>query len=94
MITTTIVAVTLGVVPVNPDGTVRPLTAANTQMIGRVTERVDTDGVAHLSGYDRNTGQRFDITIDRKGNVEGLVGNMVVTFQVSSPSRAQGRRQA
>ena len=86
MITNAIVAVTLGVVPVNSDGTVRPLTAVDTQMIGRVRERVDAHGVTHLSGYDRNTGHRFEITIDPKGNVEGSVGNMIVTFQVASAS--------
>jgi hypothetical protein len=79
----TIVAVALGLTPVGHDGTVQPISADQTRMIGRFTETTDDTGTTHLTGVNRNTGEQFYLTVNPYGRVEGSVGNWAVTFQVS-----------
>lgn len=83
---TTIVAVALGITPVNHDGTVEPVGEAEARMVGRYSETVDDTGTTHLIGMDRNTGQGFHLTVNPYGRVEGTVGNWVVSFQIANGS--------
>ena len=82
----TIVAVALGLSPVNADGTVQPISDKEAQMIGSYSEFIDDTGTTHLRGVNRMTGELFDLTVNPQGRVEGSVGNWVVTFQVAGVS--------
>jgi hypothetical protein len=80
----TIVAVALGLTPVNADGTVQPANAELENLIGRYSEIIDDTGTTHLRGMNRQTGERFELTVNPFGRVEGSVGNWAVTFQVTT----------
>lgn len=88
MMMNTVLAVALGLTPVNLNGapqTVRVDDSALAQ-VGRYTQSVDKKGRTHLSGFDRRTGAAYDFTIDTAGNVQGNVGNWYVTFNVKEES--------
>ena len=81
MIINAVLAVALGLAPVNP--------ALRTQVIqgddyagqiGRYDQTTDRNGTQHLKGFDLRTGRPFDIAIARDGRVEGTVGETYVTF--------------
>ena len=78
MLMSTIVAVALGMAPVAQDGTV---SGDYSKIVGRYSQTVDKRGTTHLAGFHRVTGAPFEIAIDKDGNVEGTVGEMVITFQ-------------
>jgi hypothetical protein len=82
----TIVAVALGLTPVNSDGTVQPIDDKEAHMIGTYSEFIDDTGTTHLRGVNRMTGEPFDLTVNPQGRVEGSVGAWVVTFQVARVS--------
>jgi hypothetical protein len=82
----TIVAVALGVAPVNADGTVQPISDKEAHIIGRYSEFIDDTGTTHLRGVNRMTGELFDLTVNPHGRVEGSVGAWIVRFQVASVS--------
>ena len=83
---TTIVGIALGLTPVQSDGTVKPASDRDAQLIGRYYETVDDTGTTHLQGINRQTGEAFHLTVNPYGRVEGSVGDWVVEFQVSSVS--------
>ena len=78
----TIVAVALGVVPVQADGTVQLISQTDQRRIGSYDESVDDTGTTHLKGFDRASGQPYHITVNPFGRVEGSVGDTIVTFTV------------
>jgi hypothetical protein len=78
MLMSTVVAVALGMAPIKQDGTV---TGDYSKIVGSYSQTVDKRGTTHLSGFHRITGAPFDLTIDKDGNVEGNVGEMMITFQ-------------
>lgn len=80
----TIVAVALGLTPVPPGGTVQPISATDARLIGRYSETTDDTGTTHLKGIHRLTGKSFHLTVNPYGRVEGSVGDMLVSFRVSS----------
>jgi hypothetical protein len=79
MLMSTVVAVALGMAPVKQDGTV---TGDYSKIVGRFSQTIDKRGMTRLSGFHRVTGAPFEITIDKDGNVEGTVGELMITFQV------------
>jgi hypothetical protein len=81
---TTIVAVALGLTPVQGDGTVQPVNDSTTRVIGRYSETTDDTGTTHLQGINRRTGESFHITVNPYGRVEGSVGEKVVTFNFAN----------
>lgn len=88
MMMNTVLAVALGLTPVNLNGaphTIRVDDSALAQ-VGRYTQSVDKQGRTHLSGFDRRTGAPYDFTVDNAGNVQGTVGAWVVTFNVKGAS--------
>ena len=80
----TIVAVALGVVPVQADGTVQPISGSDLRRIGRYHESVDDTGTTHLKGFDRRSNAPYHITVNPFGRVEGSIGNAIVTFQIQT----------
>lgn len=80
----TIVAVALGLVPVQADGTVQPVTNSDLRRIGSYHESVDDTGTTHLKGFDRRSNAPYHITVNPFGRVEGSIGDMVVTFRVQT----------
>jgi len=80
----TIVAVALGMVPVQADGTVQLISQTDQRRVGRYDESVDDTGTTHLKGFDRSSGQPYHITVNPFGRVEGAVGDTIVTFTVQT----------
>ena len=80
---TTIIAVALGLLPAQPNGEVKMLTAEQASMIGGYSETTDDTGTTHLVGNDRTSGKLFHLTVNPFGRVEGSVGDQVVSFQVN-----------
>lgn len=85
---TTVVAVALGLNPVQGDGTVKSI---SDQEVGSFTETVDDTGTTHLRGVSPLTGESFHITVNPHGRVEGSVGDSVVTFRVQAAGPRLGR---
>jgi hypothetical protein len=83
MLMTTVVAVALGVAPVNQDP--QPVTGDYSNRIGRYSQVVDRRGTTHVTGRDR-LGTPYDLVMDKHGNVEATVGERVVTFRVKEVS--------
>jgi hypothetical protein len=82
----TIIAVALGFAPVQPSGTVEPISSQDESLIGSFTETVDDTGTTHLRGVNRFTGEIFHLTVNPQGRVAGSVGDSVVTFNVRPAS--------
>ncbi|HLO21438.1 MAG TPA: hypothetical protein VK192_13195 [Sphingomicrobium sp.] len=88
MMISAIVAVALGVTPVNESTApqlVRVDEAKIAAQIGRYRQSQGKDGKTHVRGFDR-LGRSYDIAIDSKGHVTGEVGNLYVTFDVADPA--------
>ena len=83
---TTIIGVALGLTPVPADGAVVPISTQHEERIGRFSETTDDTGTTHLTGFDRNTGRAFHITVNPYGRVEGTAGDWEVSFQVNTVS--------
>lgn len=79
MLVSTIVAITLGMAPVNENGIV---SGDYSGIVGRFSQTVDRSGTTHVRGFHRLTGAPYEITIDKNGSVEGNVGEMTITFQI------------
>ena len=77
----TVVAVALGLVPVNPDGTVQVVGASDTREIGRVSQSRIFDGTTRLKGFTRTHGTRFNLDVARDGRVQGTVGDYEISFR-------------
>ena len=82
MLMTTVVAVALGFAPVKQDGSVQPTRDNYSNIIGRYSQTIERDGKTHLRGFNRLTGAPYELTVDTHGQVEGMVGDWYVTFQV------------
>jgi len=84
MIMNAVLAVALGLAPVNPTLHSQTIQASEYQgLIGRYSQSTDQSGTSHLKGVDRRTGRAFDIAVSTNGHVEGSVGEMYVTFDYS-----------
>lgn len=84
MIMNAVLAVALGLAPVKPGvDSIRVNPADYAAMIGRYHQTTDRSGTTHLSGYDRLTGRPFAIDVAQNGHVEGTVGELFLTFDVS-----------
>lgn len=90
----TIVAVALGLVPIQSDGSVRPLDNIDLRQIGRYVESVDDTGTTHIQGRDRRNGYYYHLTVNPFGRVEGTIGDKVITFNVQTRARVTAKPQA
>lgn len=77
----TVVAVALGLVPVNADGTVPVVGASETREISRLSQSVDVKGTTRLKGYTRTHSKRFDLAVAPDGRVQGIVGDYDISFR-------------
>ena len=80
MMMTTVVAVALGLTPVNATEPQR-LSSNYPASVGRFSQSVDKRGTTHVRGY-APTGTPYELTMDRNGYVEASVADRVVTFRV------------
>ena len=81
-----VLAVALGLAPVKSGletQVIQVNPADYAGMIGRYNQTTDARGVTHLRGFDRLTGQPFDIAVGPNGRVEGTVGDTYVSFHAS-----------
>ncbi|HVU29586.1 MAG TPA: hypothetical protein VHE36_04215 [Sphingomicrobium sp.] len=88
MMISAIVAVALGVAPVNETKApqlVKFDEAKIAAQVGRYRQSVGRDGKTHVRGFDR-LGRSYDLAIDGKGHVTGEVGDFYVTFDVADPA--------
>ena len=86
MILNAVLAVALGLAPINPGQEVQVINYNPSDyagLIGRYNRSTDRGGTTHLTGFDRVTGRPFDIAIAKDGRVEGTVGETYVAFSVS-----------
>jgi hypothetical protein len=83
MLMTTIVAVALGVAPVNQDP--QSVTGDYSSRVGRYSQVVDRRGTTHVTGRD-HLGTPYELVMDKNGNVEATVGERVITFRVKELS--------
>ena len=85
MVISAVVAVALGVAPVDQHNPAQIISGDFSNEIGRFSQRTDRRGTTHVRGTDR-PGSSYEITLDRHGNVEAEVGDRVVTFHVQDAS--------
>jgi hypothetical protein len=86
MIMNAVLAVALGLAPMKPGLDTQVIQYNPTDyagLIGRYQQSTDRRGVTHLTGFDRITGRPFDIAVAGNGDVEGTVGEIYITFNVS-----------
>lgn len=83
---TTVIAIALGSLPVNADGTVAAASDSKARQIGRYSQVLDRDGTTRLRGFSRINGRRFDISVKPNGDVHGTVGYEEIRFRVLTAS--------
>ena len=77
----TILAVVLGLTPVQDGQVVQIDGGAFAKEIGRYTETTDRRGVRHLRGVDHR-GRAYEATIDKNGRVDATVGENILEFTI------------
>jgi hypothetical protein len=77
----TIIAVALGLTPVNDGQLVKVDSAALTRQIGRYAEQTDRQGIRHLRGFDQH-GRAYTASVAKDGRVECLVGGQLIEFTI------------
>jgi hypothetical protein len=80
----TVVAVALGITPLNDFGRL-PIAADYASQVGHYQSFVDRHGVTHIKGSDRR-GIPYDLVMDKRGYVEATFGERVITFRVQEAS--------
>ena len=87
MLISAIVAVALGVAPVNDSS--RQIVSVDeakiAKQIGRYTQSKGKDGKTYIRGFDR-LGRAYNLAIDANGHVQGQVGNYDVAFDAEDPA--------
>ena len=81
MLMSTVVAVALGIVPIDRDRAQISSDADYSAQVGRFSQTVDRRGTTYLRGVDAR-GRAYDLVMDKNGYVEANVGEHVVNFRV------------
>ncbi len=81
MIIATVVAVALGLAPVNESKPSEIVSGDYSKAIGLYSETVDRRGTSHVRGID-SRGIPYELMVDKRGYVEATVGDRVVSFRV------------
>mgnify|MGYP003577910353 CR=1 FL=1 len=81
-----VLAIALGIVPVEDSGSAVTVRVRSAQLVTRYSQTVDRVGRTHLRGIHPRTGQRYHVIVSRSGEVEGRIGNRSVVFQASPAS--------
>lgn len=76
----TVVAVALGIVPIDRDSAQVSGKADYSAQIGRYSQTVDRRGTTHLRGVDAR-GRTYELVMDRNGYVEANIGDRVISFR-------------
>ena len=80
MILATVVAVALGLTPVNGNAA-QTVSGDYTKAVGLYSQTVDRRGTSHVRGID-SRGVPYELVLDKRGYVEATVGDRMVTFRV------------
>lgn len=81
MLMSTIVAVALGLTPVQANAGPQLIAADFSANVGVYSHYLDRRGTVHLQGRDAH-GIRYELVMDKNGRVEANVGEKVITFHV------------
>lgn len=81
MVISTVVAVALGVAPVQGTSSGEYVAGDYSADVGRYSQFVDRRGTTYVKGFDRR-GVRYDLVMDKRGYVEANIGERVVSFRV------------
>ena len=81
-----VLAIALGLVPVEEGAPAMKVHVSPAQMVKGYTEKIDRRGNTHLRGFDPRSGKRYHVTVGKTGKVEGRVGDNFVTFDASPAS--------
>ena len=81
MMITTVVAVALGLAPVNESSASQTVSGDYSAAVGRYSQTVDRRGTNHLRGVDSH-GVSYELVLDKRGYVEATVGERMVSFHV------------
>ena len=82
MITATIIAVALGLAPVDSSNPSQVINGDYESKVGRFSQSVDRGGTVHVRGFNPTNGAPYELTISRHGDVEAAFADQVVTFRV------------
>jgi hypothetical protein len=80
MLVSTVVAVALGLTPIQQANTAQIVTGDYAGQIGHYSHYVDRRGTTHLRGRDRR-GVAYELAMDKDGYVQASIGDRVVTFR-------------
>ena len=81
MMMTTVVAVALGLAPVNEGSAAQTVSGDYSAAVGRYSQTVDRRGTNHVRGIDSH-GVSYELVLDKRGYVEATVGERTVSFRV------------
>lgn len=81
MIIATVVAVALGLAPVDESKASETVSGDYSKAIGLYSQTVDRRGTSHVRGID-SRGVPYELMVDKRGYVEATVGDRVVSFRV------------
>lgn len=84
MMMTTVVAVALGLTPLNEYNDSQIVSGDYSAAVGRYSQTVDRHGATHVRGID-SRGVPYELVLDRLGYVEATFGERTVTFRVQEP---------
>jgi hypothetical protein len=85
MLTSAVLAVALGLAPVNDDGSVDASHLNSPEVaskIGKYTESTNGRGTTHIKGHDAR-GRCYELVMDRHGHVEAEIDEQIVSFDIS-----------
>jgi len=81
MMMTTVVAVALGLAPINESSASQTVSGDYSAAVGRYSQTVDRRGTNHVRGVDSH-GVSYELVLDKRGYVEATVGERAVSFRV------------
>jgi hypothetical protein len=82
MITATIIAVALGMTPVDADKPAQVVSGNYETLVGRYSQSTDRHGTTFVRGFDPRNGAPYELTINSRGDVEADIAEHVVNFRV------------
>jgi hypothetical protein len=85
MMITTVVAVALGLAPVNESNAPQTVSGDYSAAVGRYSQTVDRRGTSRVRGVD-SRGVSYELVLDKRGYVEATVGERSVSFRVRDAS--------
>ena len=84
MMMTTVVAVALGLAPVQESSAPQTVSGDYSAAVGRYSQTVDRRGTSYVRGVD-SRGVSYELVLDKRGYVEATVGERAVSFRVREP---------